>query len=106
MSKAPLVVLFILERKKEMNLKYYIKTVHNGNQFWFVDEVKHFENQKRILDTIEKKKYLDGKHAISNRVVENYNGKPYEQRAILLQYAKLIVNLETTYLLKTGDFYW
>ena len=89
-----------------MNLKYYIKTVHNGNQFWFVDEVKHFENQKRILDTIEKKKYLDGKHAISNRVVENYNGKPYEQRAILLQYAKLIVNLETTYLLKTGDFYW
>ena len=38
-----------------MNLKYYIKTVHNGNQFWFVDEVKHFENQKRILDTIEKK---------------------------------------------------
>ncbi|QWG55363.1 phage portal protein [Bacillus mycoides] len=83
-----------------MNLKDYIKTVHNGNQFWFVDEVSHFENQKRILDTIEKKKYLDGRHAISNRVVENYNGKPYEQRAILLQYAKLIVNLETTYLLK------
>ncbi|HDR7414093.1 TPA: phage portal protein [Bacillus toyonensis] len=91
-----------------MNLQDYIKTIHNGNQFWFVDEVKHFENQKRILDTIEKKKYLDGRHAISNRVVENYNGKPYEQRAVLLQYAKLIVNLETTYLLKqpltlTGD---
>ena len=89
-----------------MNLKEYIKTVHNGNSFWFVDEVSHFENQKRILDTIEKKKYLDGKHAISNKVVENYNGKPYEQRAILLQYAKLIVNLETTYLLKTINFYW
>ena len=38
-----------------MNLQEYIKTVHNGNQFWFVDEVAHFENQKRILDTIEKK---------------------------------------------------
>ncbi|MDG0961395.1 phage portal protein, partial [Bacillus paranthracis] len=83
-----------------MDLKDYIKTVHNGNQFWFVDEVSHFENQKRILDTIEKKKYLDGKHAISNRVVESYNNKPYQQRQVLLQYAKLIVNLETTYLLK------
>ena len=84
-----------------MDLKDYIKTVHNGNQFWFVDEVSHFENQKRILDTIEKKKYLDGKHAISNRVVESYNNKPYQQRQVLLQYAKLIVNLETTYLLKS-----
>ena len=38
-----------------MDLKDYIKTVHNGNQLQFVDEVSHFENQKRILDTIEKK---------------------------------------------------
>ena len=83
-----------------MNLQDYIKTIHNGNPFWFVDEVSHFGNQKRILDTIEKKKYLDGRHAISNRVVENYNGKIYEPRTVVLQYAKLIVNLETTYLLK------
>lgn len=83
-----------------MNLQDYIKTIHNANQFWFVDEVKHFGNQKRILDVIEKKKYLDGRHAISNRVLENYNGKPYEPRKVVLQYAKLIVNLETTYLLK------
>ncbi|HDR8511911.1 TPA: phage portal protein, partial [Bacillus cereus] len=67
---------------------------------WFVDEVKHFENQKRIMDTISKKKYLDGQHKIANRVVENYNGQPYEQRKVLLQYAKLILNLEKTYLLK------
>ncbi|MEK4752298.1 phage portal protein [Priestia sp. FSL R5-0597] len=91
-----------------MNIQEYIKIVHNGNQLWFVDEVSHYTNQKRVLDVIEKKKYLDGKHAISNRVVENYNGKPYEQRKVVLQYAKQIVNLETTYLLKkpltiTGD---
>lgn len=91
-----------------MNLQEYIKTVHNGNPFWFVDEVKHPENAKRIMDVIEKKKYLDGRHSILNRVVENYNGKPYEQKAIVLQYAKLITQLETTYLLKqplsiTGD---
>ena len=38
-----------------MNLQEYIKIVHNDNKFWFVDEVKHFENQKRIMDTISKK---------------------------------------------------
>ncbi|PFR96958.1 phage portal protein [Priestia megaterium] len=91
-----------------MNIQEYIKIVHNGNQLWFVDEVSHHTNQQRIKDVIEKKKYLDGRHAILNRVVENYNGKPYEQRAVVLQYAKLIVQLETTYLLKqpltlTGD---
>lgn len=84
-----------------MNIQEYIKIVHNGNPFWFIDEVNHPENAKRIYDVVNKKKYLDGRHAILNRVVENYNGKPYEQKAIVLQYAKLITQLETTYLLKT-----
>ena len=83
-----------------MDIKEYIKVVHNGNPHWFVDEVKHFENQKRILDVIEKKKYLDGQHNILSREVENYNGKPYEPRKVVLQYGKQIVNLQTTYLLK------
>lgn len=91
-----------------MEIKDYIKIVHNGNPFWFMDEVSHPENAKRIYDATSKKKYLDGRHAILNRVVENYNGKPYEQKAIVLQYAKLIMQMETTYLLKqplslTGD---
>lgn len=84
-----------------MNIQEYIKIVHNGNPFWFIDEVSHPDNAKRIYDVVNKKKYLDGRHAILNRVVENYNGKPYEQKAIVLQYAKLITQLETTYLLKT-----
>lgn len=71
-----------------MNIQEYIKIVHYGNPFWFVDEVSHYTSQKRILETIEKKKYLDDRHTISNRVVENYNGKPYERRSVVLQYAK------------------
>ena len=83
-----------------MNIQEYIKTIHNGNELWFVDEVSHPTNALRIKDVIEKKKYLDGKHNILNRVVENYNGMPYVPRAVVLQYAKLVTQLETTYLLK------
>ena len=40
-----------------MNLNEYINVVHNGNQTWFLEEVKNYGNQKRILDTIHIKKY-------------------------------------------------
>lgn len=49
---------FLIYTKKEevnMNIQEYIKIVHNGNQLWFVDEVSHYTNQKRVLDVIEKK---------------------------------------------------
>lgn len=82
-----------------MNLQEYIKINHNDNPMWFIEEVKQFHHQKRILDVIKTKKYLNGKHAIMDRVVENYNGKPFETNKILLQYGKLILNLEQTYLL-------
>ena len=80
-----------------MNLNEYINVVHNGNQTWFLEEVKNYGNQKRILETIRIKKYLSGEHKISNKVIENYNGKPYEKRTITLQYGKLIVNLESSH---------
>lgn len=83
-----------------MNLNEYINVVHNGNQTWFLEEVKNYGNQKRILDTIHIKKYLSGEHKIGSKVIENYNGKPYEKRTITLQYGKLIVNLESSHLLK------
>lgn len=82
-----------------MDLQDYIKLNYNSNPLWFIEEVKQFHHQKRILDVIKRKKYLNGKHAIMDRVVENYNGKPYEPNKILLQYGKLILNLEQTYLL-------
>ena len=83
-----------------MNLEEYIKVVHNGNQLWFLEEVKDYASQKRVLDTIRIKKYLSGEHKVTQKVVENYNGKPYEQRVVMLQYGKLIVNLESSHLLK------
>lgn len=83
-----------------MNIQEYIKIVHNGNTEWFIDEVDNFVNQKRILDVIRKREYLDGKHAILNRGIENYNGTPYEPRKVILQYGKKVIELETTYLLK------
>ncbi|MED5103410.1 phage portal protein [Niallia circulans] len=83
-----------------MNIQEYIEIVHNGNREWFTDEVSNYVNQKRILDVIRKREYLDGKHAILNRVVENYNGTPYEPRKVVLQYGKKVIELETTYLLK------
>lgn len=83
-----------------MNIQEYIKIVHDGNCEWFTDEVNNYVNQKRILDVIRKREYLDGKHAILNRGVENYNGLPYEPRKVVLQYGKKVIELETTYLLK------
>lgn len=82
-----------------MDLQQYIKLNYNSNELWFIEEVQQFHHQKRILDVIKRKKYLNGKHAIMDRVVENYNGKPYQPNKILLQYGKLILNLEQTYLL-------
>lgn len=82
-----------------MDLNEYVKLNYNNSEFWFIEEVKQFHHQKRILDVINKKKYLNGKHAIMDRVVEQYNGTAYEPNKILLQYGKLILNLEQTYLL-------
>ncbi len=83
-----------------MNIQEYIKIVHNGNSEWFTEEVNQVTNQKRVLDVIRKREYLSGKHAILNRIVENYNGQLYEPRKVILQYAKQVVDLGTTYLLK------
>lgn len=82
-----------------MDLQEYVKLNYNDNPLWFIEEVQQFHHQKRVLDVIKRKKYLNGKHAIMDRVVENYNGKPYQPNKILLQYGKLILNLEQTYLL-------
>lgn len=82
-----------------MELEEYIKLNYNNDPLWFASEVKQFHHQKRILDVIKTKKYLSGKHAIMDRIVENYNGKPYEPNKILLQYGKLVLNLEQTFLL-------
>ena len=57
-------------------------------------------HQQRIKDILDKKDYLSGQHAILNRGTEQYNGKLYEPRKIVLQYSKTILNFQTSYLLK------
>lgn len=83
-----------------MSLENYLEQVYDNNERWFVDEVNHESNQKRIHEILEIKKYLSGKHKISGRVVEKYNGKPYKQRRVILQYGKLLLNNEVSFLLK------
>jgi len=83
-----------------MTLKEYIKKYYDGSPAWFQDEVTnqwHFERVQNILDL---KEYLSGKHAILNRPNEQYNGKPYRTRKIVLQLAKTLLNFETSFLLK------
>jgi SPP1 family phage portal protein len=83
-----------------MTLKEYIKKYYDGSNNWFQDEVTkqwHFERVQNILDL---KEYLSGKHAILYRPNEQYNGKPYKTRKIVLQLAKTLLNFETSFLLK------
>ncbi len=83
-----------------MTLKEYIKKYYDNSPVWFQDEVAkqwHFERVQNILDL---KEYLSGKHAILNRPNEQYNGKPYKTRKIVLQLAKTLLNFETSFLLK------
>ncbi len=91
-----------------MDIQEYIKRTHDGDDMWFKKEVSMPYHQERIKDILDKKDYLSGQHAILNRLPENYNGKLYEPRKIVLQYSKTILNFQTSYLLKnpvslTGD---
>lgn len=91
-----------------MDIQEYIKRTYDGDEKWFVEEVSMTSHKQRIQDILDKKDYLSGQHNILNRPTEQYNGKDYEPRKIVLQYSKTIVNFQTSYLLKnpvslTGD---
>ncbi|GAA0366879.1 phage portal protein [Bacillus horti] len=83
-----------------MNIEKYINEYHEGRSDWFVEEVKSIHNQQRVNRIIDMKEYLSGKHAILNRQVEEYNGKKFYPRKIVLQYAKTLLNYQTAYLLQ------
>lgn len=83
-----------------MNLQEYISVVHDGKQDWFVSECNSYYHQNRINKIIDIKEYLSGSHAILNRPAEQWNGKTFEPRRIVLQYAKTVLNFSTSYLLK------
>jgi len=83
-----------------LNLQEYINFVHDGKQDWFVSECNNYYHQNRINKIIDIKEYLSGSHTIINRPAETWNGKTFEPRRIVLQYAKTVLNFETAYLLK------
>jgi len=83
-----------------MTLKEYIQKYYDGSNNWFQDEVTNQWHVERVHNILDLKDYLSGKHAILNRPNEQYNGKPYKTRKIVLQLAKTLLNFETSFLLK------
>lgn len=83
-----------------MKLERYINDKYEGNPYWFTDEVGESWHMQRIMSAIDNKEYLAGRHKIKQRVDEVYNGKVFETRKILLNYAKTLLNFETAFLLK------
>lgn len=82
-----------------MIISEYIGQNYYNPDYWFEEEVNKVSNQLRIRDILDKKEYLSGLHNIIKRPNEYYNGKVYETRKIVLQYAKTILNFQTSYLL-------
>ena len=83
-----------------MELKEYIKKYYDGSNSWFQDEVTKQWHTNRVQNILDLKEYLAGKHAILNRPNEQFNGKAYKTRKIVLQLAKTLLNFETSFLLK------
>lgn len=83
-----------------MKLERYILDKYNGKTDWFVEEVSEFWHTNRVLNALDNREYLAGKHKIKKRVDEVYNGKRFETKKIGLQYAKTLLEFETSFLLK------
>ena len=82
-----------------MNIKEYVNRQYEGASDWFVDEVDNYYNKNRINDVLNVKDYLQGKHSILDRQVEEWNGQKYFPTIILLNYARNVINFHTSYLL-------
>ncbi|QUH20224.1 phage portal protein [Alkaliphilus sp. B6464] len=83
-----------------MSLEKYINVKYEGDSLWFEQEVADSWQMQRINRILENKDYLAGKHKIKMRVDEVYNGKTFETRKIALNYAKTLLEFETSFLLK------
>lgn len=84
----------------DIRLQQYIKNNYDGNySTWFQEECKRTYHTNRIENMLDIKEYLSGTHAILNRPDETWNGKILKVRKIILQYAKVILAFETSFLL-------
>lgn len=80
-------------------LDEYVASKHKNRPTWFRDEVKAFSNQEKIREVGNIKEYLNGNHSILKRKAYEYNGKLYEPKKIVLQYAKTLLDFQKSYLL-------
>ncbi|EFV79036.1 hypothetical protein HMPREF1013_00665 [Bacillus sp. 2_A_57_CT2] len=81
-------------------LERYIKEKYDGTNYWFVEEIQSIHNQQLVQDVWIKKEYLNGNHKILQRSSYKYNGKEFNPRKIVLQYAKTLINFQKAYLLQ------
>lgn len=80
-------------------LQEYIRDKHENDPNWFVNEVQANSNQDRISKVGNVRDYLSGNHNILNRENYEYNGRVFEPKKIVLQYAKTLLDFQKTYLL-------
>jgi len=85
-----------------MNIQKYVSSKYSGSPEWFVEECDSVYNQNLVEEYLSIRKYLDGQHKICNSQVVTWNGKTYENTVTVLQYAKLIIQIQCSYLLKNG----
>lgn len=81
-------------------LAQYINSKYDGSSYWFVDEVQDGWHLKRVSSALDNREYLSGQHNIKKRVDEVYNGRVFETRKIILNYAKTLLSFETAFLLR------
>lgn len=81
-------------------LEKYIKDKYDGATYWFVEYVQEVHNQTKVNEIYELKNYLEGNHKILQRPSYKYNGKDFEPRKIVLQYAKTLLSFQKAYLLQ------
>jgi len=86
-------------------LQQFIREQGYDPVHWFVDFVNETSQQLRIRDIIDKKEYLAGRHAISDRPAEMFAGKLIEPRKVVLQYARRLIEYATSYIIGNGFTY-
>lgn len=66
---------------------------------WFIDEMNKAYQWQRVNEILNVKEYLSGRHAILTKPSYQYNGKTYDPRRIVLQYAKTVLNYGIGYVI-------
>ncbi|GFR36053.1 phage portal protein [Thermobrachium celere] len=80
-------------------LNYIKSNGYNANS-WFVEEVQKIWHNDRVNEALAVREYLAGKHKVLDRELSTWNGKKVKTKAVVLQYAKSLLNFQTSFVLK------